>query len=416
MDIKKQIRGHRTILENFSYITLLQLFVLVAPLILYPYLIRVLGAEIYGWVILAQVVVAYCSIFVDFGFNSVSARLIALNKSDQQTLGGIVSSILLVRFVVWLICLIVYLIVVFAVTSYRQHWALFLIAYGLTFKDLLFFQFYFQGTEKMKFITLVSMTARIVSLALILVIVKEQSQYILVPALVSIGYFVGGIYSMYLVFNKEQIPFVRPRWDTMKLCMKDASLLLSTNLITTIKDKLNYILLASCVAVDQIVVYDLGSKFNTLLSKPADIICTVLLPKFSVNRNVRLIKKILVWLVALVTLIVVILNVFLSQVVSFFLNDSSIDLLPIRLYSIAPIFLSTSLYLAFNVLIAFGKSKHMVYSIIVTTIAYLLLLAFFYMTGMLNTVTVFVFITLMSYLVEVVYRLWAANKIVREEK
>ena len=411
MNIKKNLTRHRTVVENFSYITLLQLFVLIAPLVLYPYLIRVLGAEIYGWVILSQVIVAYCSIFVDFGFNDVSARLVALNKSDRQMIGEIVSSILFVRSTMWIICFLIYLVVIFSFASYRQHWVLFVIAYGLTLKDLLFLQFYFQGTEKMKFVTLVSMAARIISLFLIMVFVKKQSQYILVPALISFGYLVGGFYSMFLVFKKEKIPFVIPRWQTIKICTKDASLLLSTNLITTIKDKLNYILLASCVAVDQIVIYDLGSKFNALLSKPASIISMVLLPKFSVSRNVRAIKRIMKWLFLFVFLCVLIFNIFMPPVVEFFLKKESVDLLPIRLYSMAPIFLSVSIYIANNVMTALGELKYLVYSIVVTTIAYLFLLGAFFCLGRLDTVAVFVFITLLSFIVEMIYRLWVANKI-----
>lgn len=411
MNIKKQLSSHRTVLENFTYISILQLFVLLVPLILYPYLIRVLGAELYGWVILAQVIVAYCSLLVDFGFNSVGARIIALNRDNSAKLGEIISSVLFVRFITWFLCFIVFFIIISLVPSYRQFRWLFIVTYGLTIQDLIFLQFYFQGVEKMKFITYASMAARILSLFLILLFVKETSDYILVPIFLSIGYLVGGVYSLYLILIKDRIKLVTPTREAIMFCIKDASLLLSTNLITTIKDKLNYILLASLVAVDQIVVYDLGSKLNTVLSKPSEILCTVLLPKFAVNKNIRKIKTILLWLVLIVSVCIVVLNVFLPEVVSFFLNNGDVDIMSIRIYTLAPIFLSVSLYLAFNVIIAFGKAKYMIYSIIVTTIVYLLLLGGFFFMGKLNTVTTFVVITVFSYLAEMLYRLWVSAKL-----
>ncbi len=63
--VKGIIKANKTIAENFIYITLLQVFLLVAPLITYPYLVKVLGREVYGMVITAQVLVSYFSIVID---------------------------------------------------------------------------------------------------------------------------------------------------------------------------------------------------------------------------------------------------------------------------------------------------------------------------------------------------------------
>ena len=169
-------------------------------------------------------------------------------------------------------------------------------------------------------------------------------------------------------------------------------------------------MLGACVGMGNVVVYDLGSKFTNVLLKPASIVNTVLFPKIAKERNVRLFKKAATLLVLGVTVLVVILNLFLPEVVHFFIAED-IDLLPIRLYTLAPILVGLSGYIASNLMIALGYNRYILYSIVITTILYLLLLGSFYWLGYLNSVTSFVVLTVLSYLGELIYRLIITVKI-----
>ena len=407
---RQLVKRHSTIFENFTYITALQVFVMITPLITYPYLVRVLGKELYGWVITAQVVASYCSIIVDFGFKSVSARHVSIFRHDKEKLSEIISTILTLQGILWLCSMAIYVAVVCLIPSYRQHLWLFLFAFGLTFNELLFPQYFFQGIEKMKYITILNIVIRLVFVGLIFLFVKAADDYVFVPLLSAIGYFIGGCLALYVVFKREDLAFKKPSFANMKYYMKDASPIFFTDVICTIKDKLNYILLGACVGMGNVVVYDLGSKFTNVLLKPASIVNTVLFPKIAKERNVRLFKKAATLLVLGVTVLVVILNLFLPEVVHFFIAED-IDLLPIRLYTLAPILVGLSGYIASNLMIALGYNRYILYSIVITTILYLLLLGSFYWLGYLNSVTSFIVLTVLSYLGELIYRLIITVKI-----
>lgn len=412
---RQLVKRHSTIFENFTYITALQVFVMITPLITYPYLVRVLGMELYGWVITAQVVASYCSILVDFGFKSISARHVSINRNDKDKLSEIVSTILTLQGVMWLFCMAVYVMIVFLVPSYRQHLWLFLFSFGLTFNELLFPQYFFQGIEKMKYITILNIVIRLIFVALIFLFVKEATDYIFVPLLSSIGYFIGGCLALYVVFVREGLRFKVPSYSSMRYYVRDASPIFFTDVICTIKDKLNYILLGSCVGMGNVVVYDLGSKFTNVLLKPASIIGTVMFPQIAKKRNIHLFKKTASLVIAVVILLVGLLNLFLPEIVRFFVAEE-IDLMPIRLYSLAPVFLGLSSCISSNLIIAFGYNRYILYSISVTTIFYLLLLGGFYLFGYLTSVTSFIVLTVLSYFVELVYRLIIAFKILDYER
>ena len=126
------------------------------------------------------------------------------------------------------------------------------------------------------------------------------------------------------------------------------------------------------------------------------------------------------WLIACVVLfiilivLVVLLNLFLPQIVVFFMAEK-IDLLPIRLYSLVPLIVGISGYIASNLMIALGYNKYILYSILVTTTIYLFLLGGMYWGGRMNSVISFVWLTFLSYLGELIYRLIIGLKIIKNE-
>ena len=85
-NIVKRSKSHKVLIENFSYLAFLQVFLLLYPLITYPYLVDVLGKEIYGIVLTAQMLASYASLFIDFGSNFVCAKHVSINvfRSVEQ--------------------------------------------------------------------------------------------------------------------------------------------------------------------------------------------------------------------------------------------------------------------------------------------------------------------------------------------
>ena len=64
-----KLSRNKTVLANFSYLSLLQVFTILFPLLTYPYLLRVIGLELYGVIVFAQTIINYVSLVINFGFN-----------------------------------------------------------------------------------------------------------------------------------------------------------------------------------------------------------------------------------------------------------------------------------------------------------------------------------------------------------
>lgn len=408
---KRYYNSYSIVIENMSYITIFQVFTMLVPLITYPYLIRVLGADLYGWVITAQILVSYATLFIDYGFRKVTARHISVHRGDVDKLSEIVSAVTIVKMLLWVFAFVLYLLIIFIIPSYKEHLLLFLITFGLTFNELLFPQFYFQGIEKMKYITILNILIKSVFVVLTFMFIDSKDDYILVPLFLTFGSILGGAIAFYIMFYQHKLSFMIPTKSTLKYYTKDATPVFCTDMICTIKDKLNYFLIGGMLSMGDVALYDLGSKIMNVVARFVSVIGVAMFPRMSKDKNIRLFMKtggLIIWLTVI---IVVILQLFLPFIVPF-LYAEKVDLLPIRLYLLAPLFLEVSSYISSNLFIAQGYNKYVLYSIIFTTIIYILILIVMWVGGYLSTVIAFVIMALASYVVELLYRIYLAHKII----
>ena len=89
-----QYKKYSSLFSNFSYMAVLQVFLMCSSLITYPYLVRVLGRELYGVVLTAQVLASYVTLVVGFGSDNVCAKFVSQYSTDSKKLSEIISSIL----------------------------------------------------------------------------------------------------------------------------------------------------------------------------------------------------------------------------------------------------------------------------------------------------------------------------------
>lgn len=411
----RYIKKNDKLFANFSYMTIVQLFLLVAPLITYPYLIKVLGRDIYGLIITAQVLTSYASLIIDFGTNGICAKHVSVNRFDKEKLSEIVSSVLCVRTFLCVICFLLYLLIVYVVPAYREHAPLFLFTYLFTLNEVLFPQYFFQGIEDMKYITFINIITKLVFISLVFFFVDNVEDYVLVPILYGIGYILGGIFSMRILLCKYGIRLFFPNYQMMRFYIKDASAIFATDLICTIKDKLNYFFIGYSVGMGEVVIYDLGFKLNAIMSKPTNIIASVIFPRLAQTRSIKIFKFVTLLTFILMLVVLVLVNVFLPEIVKIFINEE-IDLFPIRLIILVPLILSVSYSICYNLFIAFGYNKYVLSSIVITTFAYIILMIGAYSLNVLNNIYTYIYIALISYIVELFYRLYKAHIISNREK
>ncbi len=410
----KLLSRHKTIVENTSYLSILEILILTIPLLSYPYLTRTVGMEKYGWILTSMMFVSYFSLIINFGTQEVCAKHISVNRDNLDKLSEIFSSVIVARFLLWVLSFCLYILILSCIPSYREYRTLFLLSYGLTLNELLFPSFYFQGVEKMKYITIISAALRLMSLVLIFLVVRKVGDYILVPICYSVGYLLAGIVSFYIILVKEGVRLYIPNFRTILFYIKDSFYIFSTDVISTIKDKFNYLLVGRFLGPESVVIYDLGSRLINIINKPISIIVRVLFPVFAKNRNITMLKTIKKYVYLLSFFSVLIVEIFLPYIVEFFLG-SNVDIWPIRIYLLASLVLPVSIFIASNYFIALGYNQYIFKGILVTTILYVIVLVVLWLSGLLSNIYAFVTCAVISFYVEYLYRVIKVKEVEKNE-
>ena len=111
--LSKINQDYKIILKNFSYLSLMKVFNIGFKLFLVAYLVRVLGQKNYGLVTWLDSVIQYFLMIINFGFNIYAAKYIVDNKGDNDKINEIVSSIYIIKIILFLFSLIKLLVLVF---------------------------------------------------------------------------------------------------------------------------------------------------------------------------------------------------------------------------------------------------------------------------------------------------------------
>jgi PST family polysaccharide transporter len=308
--IKNIISNNKTLVENFSYLSLLQIFNLILPLLSYPYLIRVLGVSIYGKIIFAQAIISYFVVFVGFGFNLSATKEVSIYRDDKSKLSEIVSSVLIIKIVIFCISLVVLLPILFFFKEASENKALYLATLWMCIYEIAFPSFYFQGIEKMKYSSVISLVVRSIFVILIFVFIHSKSDYMYVPILNLLGAFLVGVSSMYILFYSHKLRFYLPEVKVLKMYFNGSVPVFLSNVSSQIYVNSNKVLIGLFLGMNEVAYYDMGEKILNILRIPQGILSQVVFPKISHDKNIVFIKKIFKYSLILNGVLFVLLFVF----------------------------------------------------------------------------------------------------------
>ena len=258
--IKNIIKDNNTILANFTYLSILQFVRIIIPLIILPILIRTLGVEKYGIVIFAQTIVFYFMIITTFGFEMSATKQISINRNDKNKVSEIVSAVLIIKIILFISSGLIFASIMFLIPKMNNYFLLFVFSFLFCLQEILVPVWFFQGLEKMRFITIIDVVSRVIFLLLIVLFISTKEDYLLVPIFRFIGVIVAGAISIYLIFFKEKIKFKLIAKDKLYYYFKDSLPFFYSKFSAVINDRTNTLLLGAFLGMSTVRYYDFVYK------------------------------------------------------------------------------------------------------------------------------------------------------------
>jgi len=239
--LSNHIEDKKIITSNYLSLLFLQIANYLLPLLVLPYLVRVLGAENFGLIMFAQSLTTFFIVFVDFGFSLSGTREISLARNDKQKLSKIFSAIMFIKVGLILIASLLLFIIVNFFSRFSVDAEIYYLSFGVVIGQALFPVWFYQGIEKMKFITITNIAAKTIFTLLVFVFIRLQTDYILVPIFNSLGFIVAGIFG--LLFCYRFIDFKLPSIALMNRLLLESYSLFISNLATSLYTASNVFIL-----------------------------------------------------------------------------------------------------------------------------------------------------------------------------
>ena len=119
----------KRIVKNFISLSIVQGLSILFPLIIFPYLLRVLGVEGFGVFTLIQAVIMYVDLLVTFGFGLTATKAIAKNISNETNTHHIISSVFFIKIILFAIPAVLFLTGAIFIPFLRDNFSFILITH-----------------------------------------------------------------------------------------------------------------------------------------------------------------------------------------------------------------------------------------------------------------------------------------------
>lgn len=366
---------YKVIAENFLSLSLLQILVYVMPLITLPYLTRTLGVANYGLVNFAIAFNTYFQVLTDYGFALSAVREISVNREDKEKVSKIFSSVMIIKGILTVISFLILIAIVFSYQKFAQHWPLYLFAFGLVIGTTLSPTWFYQGMERMKYITILNVLTNFIFLVTIFTFIKKPSDYIYVPLLQSLGLITAGIISLYIIRTKFDVKFHIPPLEEIKETFKDSTQFFLSRASVSIYTSSNSFFLGLFAGNTAVGYYSAAEKLYIAAQGLYSPLVQVTYPYMAKTKNKRFHRKILKYTLILNTLLcsgIIILAPIIVKIIFGATYMPSTWVL--RILALALIIVIPSILLGYPYLAVLGQQKYANGSVILGSIVHLMML------------------------------------------
>lgn len=359
------------LIENATSLLFLQAANYLLPLITLPYLVRILGIDQYGLLNYAFVIIQYFIIFVDYGFNISATRQVSIFRDDKEKLSNIFNSVYIVKTILMLIAFAILLIIIFTVGKIKTYSLLYLISYLSVVGNILFPVWYFQGLEKMKYVTVINILSRILITVLIFVFVKTSKDYLLAALLQSMSVVVAGATSIIFVAWKMPVKPHIPSYDVIKNTLLSGWPIFISNMSVNMFTNTNIMVLGIYCDNKTVGRYSIGYKIVAIVLNLINPIAYAVFPYISklfadsFNDAIRFIRKLFLYGSISFIILGILMNIFAQYITTIIAgqNDQVIVNI-IRLLSVMPLLTFIDNVYGMQILLNNNKEKEFMRSLL----------------------------------------------------
>jgi O-antigen/teichoic acid export membrane protein len=352
-------------IKDVFYLIALQGVNYVMPLIVYPYLMIVLGAEKFGYIGFSMSITQYLMLVVDFGFNFSATKQIAIYKNNPQKLQEIFWSTIFAKIGLLIVSFALLLIVSFGVPQFHIYRSTMFIFFIMVVGNTFSFVWYFQGLGKIRFVSIINVVSKMLILPLTFILVKSPDDFG-IAAFIQAGVFIASslISIGVLKYHKDFPLWLSPTKNKILAEIKSSYPIFLSSVASSFYTALFAVILGFFSTPEEVGKYAAAEKimraFCYLIFVP---VSQAFFPKISAlsqeakPKAMKFVKRILYFVAVLMVMAFIILYFFSGYITNFFGDDyQGLDML-FKIMAVIPLLVALGGILGQLGLLAVGGER-----------------------------------------------------------
>ncbi|WP_160167783.1 oligosaccharide flippase family protein [Grimontia indica] len=368
-------------LKNFSALSALQLYGLILPFIVYPYLIRTVGLIAYGEFVLYHSVAMIFVVTVAYGFDISAVNQISSGKEKKSL---VLVRVIYAKFLIFLSILPIALI--FFIIIDEPNYLLIFSLVIFVFSEILNLNWFYLSIEKSHINLYANVVIKTIANVLILIFINGSSDIWLYPLLLSIGNLsLGFSLLLFANYRVEKLSCYTSFSSVLGMIKKSNPFYIS-RLLVVCRERVAAIFIGISLGEKEVAFYDICLKIVNLLITPISVLNSAIYPKVSRDRSYRIVKFSILLSTLYSLFSIVIIGVLGSDIIYVLSSDDELSemsflLTLMSLSLIAQVFIY---FLGNTYLVVEGLDREFKWSVVLSTLAYLLYIITLYKFSLLD--------------------------------
>jgi PST family polysaccharide transporter len=337
------------------------------PLLLVPYLLRVLGPRSYGAIIFAQALMGYAVTVTDYGFNLTAARDISIVRDDAAAVARIYWTTLAAKLLLALVSFTFVAMIVLLTPRLRESWAVTACCGAMVLGSIAFPQWYFQGLERLRETAVIQALAKIVTALAVVAVIHSPSDVLAAAFIMSASQLAGVAAARCLGKSIAPKLFFRPTAADIRDALASGWHMFISGASVTLYAYTNTFILGLICGEQAVAVYNVGYRVVIALQSLVNPVAQAVYPRASLLFNKDpaqawlLITRVARLLMPAIAAASVLLAVLAPYVVEIVAGPAYAEAVPVlRILCIMPVCVTAALLLAQSVMVNAGLTGPLV--------------------------------------------------------
>ena len=344
------IQSNSQVLKNMTWLGVLQFANYLIPLLIIPYIVRVLGVDLFGKVSYAQNIISYLMIIVNYGFEYSATQEIAINNDDKTKLRSIFWTVIQFKTLLLLLTLLIWGILCFCFSKVEEDKLLYFYGMLVNVGIVLFPTWFFQGIEKMSKMTIFNFLIKALGAVFIVLLIHTSADYRIYLLIPSISYIIIGVIAFYYVIKKYELYPIHKETLLKKQVVRKGFPIFLNNIFGTLYTVAGMTILGFYISDHQLGIYSGAYKIIIavimLTSIPISIaLFPVMSRKFneSIKDGLLFFRKSLIWVCGFALICSLSIFILSPIIVHILLGKGFEESIPLlRLFSFLPFLVITA--------------------------------------------------------------------------